>query len=113
MRLDDDVLEKPKARFSSYPIDPFNFISIDERNYFAGSLLVPPVRIAEFLGQQFLLHPDPDQENRDQGRHYQGSVQRPNEYGQTNHDHESSQIDGMAHEPENAVDDELVVFPDY
>ena len=39
-----------------------HFISIDEWNQFARSLLVPAVRISEFLGQHSLLDPDPVEE---------------------------------------------------
>ena len=43
------------------------FISIDEWNQLARSLLIRPVRISEFIGQHSLLDPDPTEDYRDQG----------------------------------------------
>ena len=86
------------------------FISIDEWNRFARSLLVRPVRISEFIGQQSLLDPDPVKENGDQRRQSQEAIQTRGEHRHANEEHDVSQIDWMSREPIDAMCNESMIF---
>ena len=86
------------------------FISIDEWNQFARSLLIRPVRISEFIGQHLLLDPDPVEEDRDQRRHSQETIQTRGVHRHANEEHDVSQIDWMSREPVDAMCNELMIF---